>query len=143
MTATVDARAALYAALVASPYLGGADRVHRYKPRTIATPAVWVGDVTSFGRTVDGFNELALEFELVAVVDGDDTAALELLDTLADALVDAATAAGATLASRRPTTLDVGGPQLRAVAVFADYPVHAPTLCPPITVTVNGATADV
>jgi len=138
MTATVEARAILFAALELHPAIGDG-RAHRYVPRQIATPAVWVGDALMFPRTVDGFAELVIQLEVVAVVDGDDTAARQALDELGDAVVDAALGAGFALANRRPSTLDVGGPTLRAVTAFVEYPVHAFTLCPttPIGATVE------
>jgi hypothetical protein len=140
MTATTELRAKLYASLALSPLLPDG-RVHRHSPATLAAPTVYVGDVTQFPRTDDGFRETLFQFEVVAVVDGADVAQRDALDVYADAIVDAAVAAGFALAARRAMTLDVGGPTLRAVAVFVEHPYAAPTLCPPAAL--NGVTANV
>lgn len=137
MTVSVDARAALHASLALSPLLPDG-RVHRYSPKSLAAPVVYVGDLTQFPRTDDGFRETTLQFEVVIVVDGADVAQRQALDVYGDAVVDAAAAAGFSLAARRATTLDVGGPNLRAVTVFVEYPIAAPTMCPPQPI---GATA--
>lgn len=138
MSASTDLRGRLYDALTASPHLP-AGRVQRYTPTGLAAPAIYVGDLTQFPRTDDGFRETTFQFEVVVVVDGADVAAREALDVYGDAVVDAAVAAGFTLAARRAVNVDVGGPTLRAVGVFVEAPIAAPTLCPPL----NGAVTHV
>ena len=133
VTATTDARTALYSAIALSPSIP-AGRAHRYKPPTIATPVVWVGDVNGpFPRSDDGFRERVLQFEVVIVVDGADVAQLEMLDVWGDAVIDAAELAGMAVATRRRSTVDVGGPTLHTAGVFVEHTVHAPTLCPSTT----------
>lgn len=129
MTVTGTARAALHDALVAHPELP-AGRVHRFRPDVPATPTVWVGDATRYPRTDDGFAELRVAFDVVALVDGADRAALEALDAYGDAIVDAALAAGFVLTAGVATLLDVGGPNLHAATITVEWPVAAPTLCP-------------
>jgi hypothetical protein len=127
MTTTADLYAALFAAVALSPYLPN-DRVHEFRPRVPAFPAVWLADVRTY---LNAEQETVVTIDVVACVDGDDTAQLRAQLTYADAIHDAIWSAMGRPVSREPTTLDVGGPNLRAVTVTAEFLIPSPTLCPP------------
>jgi hypothetical protein len=128
MTATTTWRGELFAALDAHPALA-AGRVHLRRPRTLATPAVWVGSIDAALVVTDAFRETELVATVVVVVDGDDHAAGQALDDLGDAVWDACWAAG-TPQSRSTDTVDVGGPTLPAVFITVAHTLASPTLCP-------------
>ena len=128
MTAAADFRGALFAALDARADLP-AGRIHLRRPRQLATPAVWIASVDRALAVSDAFQETELTATVVVVVDGDDHAAGQLLDDYADAVWDAAWAAGTPVASTTDT-VDVGGPTLPAVFVTVAHTLASPTLCP-------------
>lgn len=127
MTTTADLYAGLFAAVAMSPYLPD-DRVHEFRPRVPAFPAVWLGDVRTY---LNGDQETVVTIDVITCVDGDDTAQLRALLTYADAIHDAIWSAFGRPVGREPITLDVGGPNLRAVTVTAEFLIPSPTLCPP------------
>lgn len=133
MTTSTDLYAGLYTALAMSPLLPD-DRVHQYRPRVPAFPAVWLGDVRTY---LNADSETVVTIDVVMCVDGDDTAQLRALLEWADAVHDAVWSALGRPVSREPTTLDVGGPNLRAVTVVAEFLIPSPTLCPPDTIGVS------
>ena len=130
MTATGDARQALYTMLALS-IDDAVAHVSAHQPDEVATPAVWI-DVARRRANDDGVG-LVVTLPVVAVVDGADRAQLDALDRIGDLIWQAAGEVGAPR-SDEPYDLDVGGPRLRALTTYVDVDVFADTLCPtPIT----------
>lgn len=132
MSAVADARTALHAALSASGPFGAASawRVHRYVPETIAAPVAYI-DSPDLSTLVDsnGVTFVLITLPVVVIVDGLERRQVEQLDDALAAVWDAAIAAGGEPAAARAVSLDVGGPNLRAQIVQAEFTVPARTLC--------------
>ena len=121
-----DARSALHAALqdvAAAPW-----RVHRVPPANpVATPCVWVGP---YIQNLNG-PSITISFPVIAVYDGADRAQVEGLDDLGAAISDAIWRAKGRPIRSFSTTIEVGGPSLRAIEYQADFTVQGVTLCMP------------
>ena len=124
------ARTKLYNALVPiAARMPGAWRVHRVIPAQIAAPTIWIESVELATQSTSGFPMLTATFPVYVVVDGTVAKQIEQLDDLIAMVWQSASTVGDP-DDARPTSLDVGGPSLRAHALRIGIPIGAPTLCP-------------
>lgn len=130
ISAVADGRDAITDAILEQATLTlPAWRVHKYPPRNVAAPCVWV-DVPALSRA-----ELYVEasFPVVLVVDGTDQAQIMQLDDAVAALWDAVNQTdGMEAADSIPVLRDVGGPTLRAVQLTVTYALNFGALCPDV-----------
>lgn len=107
-------------------------RVQRYPQITPVTPGAWVDAATV---SVQGAG-ITATFPLIVVVDGTDREQVRRIDAVtavAWELLEAVRLAnGSTLQmlNASPVQIDVGGPNLRSVAISVQVPIGPRTLCP-------------
>lgn len=132
-TLVSDARTTLYDALVVEladwPW-----RVHRVVPTQLVAPSVFLDSV----EVVNESPMTTATFPVVVVVDGLERRQVEQLDDLVAHIWDAAYRAHGQPRESHPTSLDVGGPNLRAQVVRVDMTIPACTLTLPALATVGG-----
>lgn len=127
-----DARNSLYAQLV--PLLD-AGRVSAYPPASVVAPCYWIETATGGQQTAGSATYFVATFPVVAVVDGDVKIQSLTLDEMIARAVDALRKAKtADVLSWQASSLDVGGPTLRAATIQVAVGLVARTLCdPPLT----------
>jgi hypothetical protein len=121
-----EARTGLYTALTGA--IAAVWRVHRTPPVNPAAPCVWIGP---YQQQLNG-PAITISFPVVAIYDGADHRQVEALDDLGAALSDAIWKAKGRPVRSFSSSIDVGGPSLRAVEYQADFTVQGVTLCTPL-----------
>ena len=132
-TLVSEARTTLYDALTVEladwPW-----RVHRVVPAQLVAPSVFLDS----HELLNEAPMTTVTFPVVVVVDGLERRQVEQLDDLVAHIWDAAYRAQGQPRESVPTTLDVGGPNLRAQRVRVDMTIPACTLTLPVLATVGG-----
>ena len=121
-----EARTGLYEALTAA--IAAVWRVHRTPPVNPAAPCVWIGP---YVQNLTG-PTITISFPVVAIYDGADHRQVDALDDLGATLSDAIWRAKGRPVRSLSTSIDVGGPSLRAIEYQADFTVQGVTLCTPL-----------
>lgn len=124
-------RTTLHDALrLAFAYLGDV-RVHAVPPDQVVAPCVWL-DVPAVAPDARTAGVIATDWPVYLVVDGTERSAVALLDQLVANAWDALDATpGVRVIRSRPTSMDVGGPNLRGVIVDVAASITGRTLCVP------------
>ena len=120
-----EARTSLYDALQGAALAPW--RVHRVPPSNPPAPCVWVGP---YVQNLNG-PAIIISFPVVAVYDGVDRRQVEALDDLGAAISDAIWRAKGRPVRSFASTIQLGGPSLRAIEYQADFTVQGVTLCMP------------
>ena len=120
-----EARTALHTALTGA--LATVWRVHRTPPVNPAAPCVWIGP---YVQNLNG-PSITISFPVVAIYDGADHRQVDGLDDLGAAMSDAIWRAKGRPIRSFSSSIDVGGPSLRAIEYQADFTVQGVTLCMP------------
>lgn len=114
-------------------------RFHKYAPAQPVAPAIWIGspEVSTRSIGITGSLGTIITFPVTAVVNGDDSKQMQMLDELVSRIWDAAYANRSQPVDSRPTVIDVGGAaaaprggaQLRGQIVRIERIVITQTLC--------------
>lgn len=108
-------------------------RVTKYVPAQVVAPCMWI-EAARVATNAVGAGGLVMTatFPIVGVVDGSQQNQAATTDEITARMWDAAElVVGATVQDAEPSTLDVGGPELRAVTVNVAVPIRGRGLCLP------------
>lgn len=119
--------------------LGEPWRVHKYAPSQPVAPCAWIGSPELVRATVGTSDtpSTVATFPVTAVVNGDETKQMEMLDEMVSRIWDASWTRTARPVDSRPTVVDVGGAaasprggaQLRGQIVRIETQMLVATLC--------------
>ena len=110
-----------------------AERVHRVTPDRVDPPCVFLGGSSLTALTIGtpGVRAIIVTLPVYLVASGQPSAQTAQLDEMTARAWDAALSIGADPSDARPTSIDVGGPNLRGAVVQVDMTVRALSLCTP------------
>jgi hypothetical protein len=104
-------------------------RVSKTTPSSVVAPAVWIETPSLSERAQGNSTFIVATFPVMMAVDGDQRVQVLTLDELTARVWDASRIERGNPVSSSPSTIDVGGPNLRAATVNVDIVIVSRNLC--------------